>query len=68
MAQIYDIEVVRQFKLSEEERARFDEWRLLVDERVLVGTLACGGPLEARRVHWMKLIEKGGGGPLIHLD
>lgn len=59
MVQIYEIQIVRAFKLPGGERARFDEWSLLADERVLVGTPMNGGPLEARCVTWAKLTSKG---------
>lgn len=59
MAQIYNIVVVRAFKLPTGGRAQYGEWRLLADERVLVGTPESGGPLEARRVHWMRLNSQG---------
>ncbi len=59
MANIYDVQVVRRFQLPAGQQAQFEEWTLLTDERVQVGTPRSGGPLEARRVHWRKFNPKG---------
>ena len=40
-------------------RALFEDWILLEDARVLVGTPSSGGPIEARRVIWLKFNEDG---------
>ena len=58
-ARIYTVQVLHAFQLPRGQQARFEEWHLMADERVLVGTPESGGPLEARRVHWWKLNEKG---------
>ena len=60
-AAIYEVQVLHAFSLPPGGQAQFEEWHLLADERVLaaLGTPRSGGPLEARRVHWMKLNKKG---------
>jgi len=59
LASIYVVQVVRRLQLPVGQQAQFEEWSLVADERVRVGTPRSGGPLEARRVHWRKFTPTG---------
>lgn len=59
MTRSYHVEVTHRYQLPQGERVRFEGWQLLEDARVLVGTPRSGGPIEARRVIWIKFNEDG---------
>lgn len=59
MTRSYSVKVLHQYQLPTGGRAQFEDWSLLEDARVLVGTPRRGGPIEARRVIWLKFNEDG---------
>lgn len=59
MTRSYSVAVLHYYRLSMGGRAYFEGWHLLEDARVLVGTPQSGGPLETRRVIWIKFNEDG---------